>query len=380
MAQRGIDFQTEGLLDGLREDQRAERLALLRHLESEGVPLREIRRRSQAGTLIFGTADRVLGADARLSAQEVSRLSGVNVEMLNAAHRAMGLPVPDSQEAEYTDADVESARMINVARAAGLSDEDLLELLRVLGRGLWGAAEALRELPMKLVLRPGMSERDLADAYARVVAELHPLLDPLMSNMLTLHLRHAAQSEVISEMERRGGDLPGSREVAVCFADLVGFTRIGEEVPPLELGRLAVRLEAIAADIAAAPVRLVKTIGDAAMLTSPEPQALLDSALALIAAADAEGEDFPQLRAGAALGTALPRAGDWYGRPVNIASRVTAIARPGSLLAERALHDAARDSYRWSFAGERRLRGIRDAVPLFRARALAHDPPAQVPL
>jgi adenylate cyclase len=372
MAQRGIDFQTEGLLDGLREDQRAERLALLRHLESEGVPLREIRRRSQAGTLIFGTADRVLGADARLSAQEVSRLSGVNVEMLNAAHRAMGLPVPDSQEAEYTDADVESARMINVARAAGLSDEDLLELLRVLGRGLWGAAEALRELPMKLVLRPGMSERDLADAYARVVAELHPLLDPLMSNMLTLHLRHAAQSEVISEMERRGGDLPGSREVAVCFADLVGFTRIGEEVPPLELGRLAVRLEAIAADIAAAPVRLVKTIGDAAML--------LDSALALIAAADAEGEDFPQLRAGAALGTALPRAGDWYGRPVNIASRVTAIARPGSLLAERALHDAARDSYRWSFAGERRLRGIRDAVPLFRARALAHDPPAQVPL
>ncbi len=312
MVQRGIDFQAEGLLDGLDGDQRGERLALLRHLESEGVPLREIRRRSQAGTLIFGTADRVLGEDTRMTVREVSTLSGVDVEMLNAAHRAMGLPVPDADEAEYTDADLRSARMINVARAAGLSDDDLLELLRVLGRGLWGAAEALRELPMKLVLRPGMSERDLADAYARVVAELHPLLDPLMSNMLTLHLRHAAQSEVISEMERRGGDLPGSREVAVCFADLVGFTRIGEEVPPLELGRLAMRLDAIAADIARAPVRLVKTIGDAAMLTSPDPQALLDSALALIAAADSEGEDFPQLRAGAALGAALPRAGDWY--------------------------------------------------------------------
>lgn len=379
MVQRGIDFQAEGLLDGLDGDQRGERLALLRHLESEGVPLREIRRRSQAGTLIFGTADRVLGEDTRMTVREVSTLSGVDVEMLNAAHRAMGLPVPDADEAEYTDADLRSARMINVARAAGLSDDDLLELLRVLGRGLWGAAEALRELPMKLVLRPGMSERDLADAYARVVAELHPLLDPLMSNMLTLHLRHAAQSEVISEMERRGGDLPGSREVAVCFADLVGFTRIGEEVPPLELGRLAMRLDAIAADIARAPVRLVKTIGDAAMLTSPDPQALLDSALALIAAADSEGEDFPQLRAGAALGAALPRAGDWYGRPVNIASRVTSIARPGSLLAEGALHDAARESYRWSFAGERRLRGVRGAVPLFRARALAEDPRPTAP-
>ena len=120
--------------------------------------------------------------------------------------------------------------------------------------------------------------------------------------MLTLHLRHATQSEVVSALERSGGQLPGSREVAVCFADLVGFTRLGEEVPPDELGRLAARLEALAGDVAEPPVRLVKTIGDAAMLASPEPEPLLDAALRLIDAADAEGEDFPQLRAGAALG------------------------------------------------------------------------------
>ena len=66
-------------------------------------------------------------------------------------------------------------------------------------------------------------------------------------------------------------DLPGSREVAVCFADLVGFTRLGEEVAPEELGHLAARLEALAADAAEPPVKLVKTIGDAAMLTAPEP-------------------------------------------------------------------------------------------------------------
>jgi adenylate cyclase len=64
---------------------------------------------------------------------------------------------------------------------------------------------------------------------------------------------------------------------------------------------------------------------------------------------------------------------------VNIASRVTSIARPGSLLAEGALHDAARERYRWSFAGERRLRGVRGAVPLFRARALAEDPAPTAP-
>ena len=140
---------------------------------------------------------------------------------------------------------------------------------------------------------------------------------------------------------------------------------------PPELGRLALRLEAMAGDLAVAPTRLVKTIGDAAMLASPEPQALLDSALALVAAAEAEGEDFPQLRAGAALGPALPRAGDWYGRPVNIASRITAIARPGSLLTEGALRSAAATDYAWSFAGERHLRGVRGTVALFRARHLS---------
>jgi len=76
----------------------------------------------------------------------------------------------------------------------------------------------------------------------------------------------------------------------------------------------------------------------------------------------------PQLRAGAALGMAVPNAGDWFGRPVNLESRITAIARPGSLLVERELCDAAGGRYRASFAGERRLRGIREPVRLFRMR------------
>jgi adenylate cyclase len=169
-------------------------------------------------------------------------------------------------------------------------------------------------------------------------------------------------------MERSGGRLPGSRQVAISFADLVGFTRLGEEVPPDELGRLAVRLERLATEAAEPPVKLVKTIGDAAMLASPEPEPLLEATLRLIDAADGEGEEFPQLRAGAALGDALPRAGDWFGRPVNLASRITSIARPGSLLAEREVREAAGEGYSFSFAGERRLRGIRQPVALYRAR------------
>jgi adenylate cyclase len=371
MGAEQIDFAAEGLLDGLEGEARADRLALLEQLAVEGISLPELRRNTATGTVIFLRADRVIVGTERYTAAEVAELSGVEPDFLVAARRAMGLPIPEPDEAVYTEAELESAQRILLAREAGIPDAETLDLLRVLSRGLAQAAESLRAFPLKLVLEPGMSESALAGRYAEAAAQLYPLVDPMLSNVLALHLRQATQTEVISALERSGGHLPGSREVAVCFADLVGFTRLGEEVPLEELGRLAVRLEALASDVAEPPVRLVKTIGDAAMLASPEPEPLLDAALKLLDAADTEGEDFPQLRAGTAFGMALPRAGDWFGRPVNLASRITSIARPGSLLAERELQESALESYRWSFAGERRLRGIREPVSLFRVRRLS---------
>jgi adenylate cyclase len=368
MGAQEIDFEAEGLLAGLEGEQRAERLTLLRQLAEDGVPLNELRRTTAAGTVMFLPADRVIVGEERYTAAEIAEMAGVEPEFLNAARRAMGLPIPEPDDPVYTETELESARRIKIGRAAGIADEETLELLRVLGRSLAQAAESLRQLPLKLVLEPGLSEAELAHRYAGAVEQLYPLVDPMISSILTLHLRHATQSEVISALERSGGRLPGSREIAVCFADLVGFTRLGEEVAPDELSRLAVRLEALASEAAEPPVRLVKTIGDAAMLASPDPEPLLAAALTLIEAADAEGEQFPQLRGGAALGTAVPRAGDWFGRPVNLASRITAVARPGSILADRQLREAAGESYRWSFAGERRLKGIRERVGLYRAR------------
>jgi adenylate cyclase len=371
MAAEQIDFDAEGLLDGLQGEQRAERLALLEYLAGDGVPLAQLRRSTALGTLMFLPAERVIGGQARYTAAEIAERSGVSEEFLLAVLRAMGLPIRDEDEAVYTESDLEVVRLTNVFRAAGITDEEILDLLRALGRGLSQAAETMRALPLRIVLEPDLSEHALAQRYASITSELAPLLTPLIGGLLNLHLRQMAQSEAISEAERRGGQLPGSREVAICFADLVGFTRLGEEVAPEELGHLAVRLEGLAADVVEQPVRLVKTIGDAVMLSSPEPEPLLEAALSLLDAADAQGGDFPQLRAGVAIGPALSRAGDWFGRPVNLASRITAVARPGSLLAEREVRDAASGTYRWSYAGERRLRGIRGAVPLFRARRLS---------
>jgi len=115
-------------------------------------------------------------------------------------------------------------------------------------------------------------------------------------------------------------------------------------------------------------VRLIKTIGDAAMLQATDTAALVAATLELVERADGMGEDFPQLRAGVARGEALERGGDWYGRPVNLASRITAIARPGSVLVDQHARDSAGDGYEWSFAGKRRIKGVTGEVALHRVR------------
>jgi adenylate cyclase len=369
-----IDFAAEGLLDGLEGEERADRLALLSQLAGEGVTLPELRRATASGVVVFLPAERVIGGRVRYTVAEAAQLTGVEIGLLNAMRTAIGMPLADEDEPLYTEEDIEALRGVDIARQAGVSDEEIVELNRTLSRGLAPAAEVMRALVMKLVIRPGMGEHELARHYAGAVADLAPTIRPLVANLLTAQLRQMAQNEVITAAERSGGRLPGSREITVCFADLVGFTRLGELVPPEDLGGLAARLESLTNDVVRPPVRLIKTIGDAVMLTSPEPEPLVASGLSLIDAAEAEGEDFPQLRVGSALGPALSHAGDWFGRPVNVASRITQIARPGSLLAEREVRESAPDAFRWSYAGERRLRGLLEPVPLFRARRLEVAP------
>ena len=109
-------------------------------------------------------------------------------------------------------------------------------------------------------------------------------------------------------------------------------------------------------------------IGDAAMLVSPDNDALAGRRPRRWSSARGRGAGVSQLRAGVAEGPPLPRAGDWYGRPVNLASRITEIAYPGSVLVSEEVREAAANGYRWSFAGERRLKGIGGRVRLYRVR------------
>ena len=114
---------------------------------------------------------------------------------------------------------------------------------------------------------------------------------------------------------------------------------LGEALPPEDLERVANRLAELAHDVSSVPVRFVKSIGDAVMLVSFEPTPLVD------VGARPRQTRRPRmtcraLRIGIASGCAVSRAGDWFGSPVNVASRVTAAAGPGAVLATASTRDA----------------------------------------
>src|SRR5262249_9773171 len=211
--------------------------------------------------------------------------------------------------------------------------------------------------------------RDLANRFAAAAEHLLPLVGPTLVYAFQANFLEQIKRDVIGAADLASGEFGGAVEMCICFADLVEFTRLGEEIAPEELGLVAGRLGEMAPAVAEPPVRLVKTIGDAVMLVSSEAAPLVAASLGLIAAAEAEGDEFPWLRAGLASGPTLPQSGDYYGRSVNLASRVTGIARPGSVLVDAATREAAgEERFAYSFIGERRLKGVESRIKLFRSR------------
>jgi len=319
--------------------------------------------------------ERVLGA--RYTAAEAAEQAGLPVELLVRFHRLLGLPEPSPEDRVFSEEDVAAARSTDMFLASGLSEDAIVEITRVLGESMARLAATTTAAFVEAFLQPGDSEQDVARRFETLAQQLTPAINPVLAAAYGAHLRESVGRGMIGSEERATGQLAGAQEVAVCFADLVGFTRLGGEVEVQELGSVAGRLARLAADVTEPPVRLVKTIGDAAMFVSPEPAPLVATALALVEAV--EHAELPSLRAGIALGPAYLRSGDFYGHSVNLASRVTGVARPDSVLCTKEVRDAAPDGFEWSFAGRFRLKGVLEPAPLYRAHRLGEHDDAKKP-
>ena len=356
------DWEGEGLLDGLQGKHREARLAILRDLHSDGVPLDELRRAVAEDRLMFLPVERALREEPRYTAREIAEKSGIGYDLLTRQWQALGLATTEPDDLLYGERDLEAAKRIKQFLDAGVSADGVVDMARVLGQSLSRVAEASRFVMAQSFLGPDSSEYDVAQ-QARLARPMADLMESTLAYVYGLQLVDQLRNEVAD----RSDIATGQRQVTVCFADIVGWTELSEEAEEARIGSVADRLGAMATDLLRPPARVVKMIGDAVMFVSPDTKPLLGLALDLVDAAEKD-EEFPQLRAGLASGMAVGRWGDWYGRPVNLASRVCSRARPGSVLVTEPIADACGGGdYRFSAAGEKHLKGI-GAVPLWRAR------------
>jgi adenylate cyclase len=369
-----MDFGAEGLLDGLEGAERAAREQLLRRLTDDGVSIEELQAAVAEDRLALLPVDRVLGG--RYTAREIEERTGLPAGLMTRIRRLLGLPESGQDERVFGDEDIAAAQSTKLFLDAGLSEDAIVEMTRVLGEAMARLAATTTAVFADAFLKPGDTEHDVALRFTSLAEQLAPAVGPVLVAGYNAHLRDSVGRGILGRNERETGRIAGSQQTGVCFADLVGFTRLGGEVELQELGSVAGKLAALASDAIVTPARLVKTIGDAAMFVSTDPGALVAVALALVEAVEAA--ELPSLRAGIAFGPALLRSGDYYGHSVNLASRVTGIARPGSVLCTQEVRDCAPEDFDWSFAGRHKLKGVAEPVPLHRARRLserAANPP-----
>jgi adenylate cyclase len=359
-----MDFST--LLDGLEGEDRAARERLLERLADEGYTLEEMQAAIEEDRLALLLVERVLGG--RYTAKELAKESGLPAAQMLRIRRLLGLPEPGPDEPVFGDEEVDAAKSISMFLASGLGEESIAEITRVLGEGMSRLAATTAAAFVDAFLEPGDSEDEVAERFAVLAEQLIPAIDPVLRAAYRQHLAESVRRGMLSSADRESGEVAGAQELSVCFVDMVGFTRLGAQIEAQELGSMASKLAELATDVTQPPVRLVKTIGDAAMFVSPDPAAVVSVALSLLEAV--EVAELPSLRAGVAWGPALQRAGDYYGHAVNLASRVTGVARPGSVLCTQEVRDAAPDQFDWSFARKHKLKGMSEAVSLYRARRL----------
>ena len=373
MGEPEIDFEAEGLLEGLEGAEVESRLALLTQLSDAGVPLEELHAAVAEARLAVLPVEHLLAGEPRYSLEEVAERSGVPAEVLTRQLRSLGVASPEPGEVGLSRDDLDQAHRAKSLLDSGLDADAIAELGRTIAGSMSQFAAASRQVFAETFAEPGDTERQISERLVEQSESLLPLVAPTMDYVYRLHLREQLRHAALASEDLRERQAPGAETIAVAFADLVGFTELGESVPPEELGGVTGSLEELAREVSHGPVRLVKMIGDAAMLASADTEALAEATFELIEAMAARGEEaenFPLLRAGIARGAVLNRRGDFYGAPVNLASRITGVARAGSVLVSEEVREQLGELYAFSNAGSKHLKGIRGTVKLYRCREI----------
>lgn len=311
-----------------------ERLVLVRMALAHGASVDEIRVAIEEQRVHALAAMRQIeGGTERMTLEEAAQRAGVSDAFTRRVWRALGLAEPEPGTRSCSERDVE-ALYVMAQLVASLGEDTLLQIARAMGASLSRLADAevsaIRagmEAPMRA---GGLGDLEVGRLFVQVAEEMVPASAFLID---VVHRHHLAASGRRYALWGIRPTEASTTEAVVGFADLVGFTAMGQTLPPGEYDALIRRFEERALEVSTRPrARLVKLIGDEAMFVAGTTDDALDIARRLV-----DDDELPALRVGLARGTVTTREGDFFGPVVNLAARLVALAEPGTILVDSSI-------------------------------------------
>jgi adenylate cyclase len=344
---------------------------IVARLRDRGHKLEHIKAAGEQGRLAYGYIEEMFGADEpRRSLDEAAELTGLEPALIERFWASLGLPTSGLDD--LTDEDIEALDYVSSVLGAGFPLVAFLQLCRVYGQALSQIADAEVRLFHLYVheplIREGVPGLQMAEEMEDLARDLLPVASPMMDYVHQRFLQHFVEQDVVGHMEAELEDEDvdlGRIRVAIAFADLAGYTRFTEEEGEEEALSSVERFVEGVTNTLPDDARVVKTIGDAVMVVGQDVRALVDWAVGFTSLF----EERPEPRIGVHYGTTLYRDGDYFGRDVNLTSRVVARARGGEVLVSNAVVDAVSDASHLSFEeiGQVKLKGFAEPHRLCRA-------------
>lgn len=312
----------------------------------------------------------LLGEPVTLTREDVERLSGVPAEVAYDIWAAMGFAEVPHGEIAFTTNDVEALRTAASLLEVGFIDSaTLMVMARAMGQEMARLAEG--QVDVFRAMSDGLSMEQTLEVVGATAGVVLPKIDQLVLFVWRRQFAAAVQRSIAAVRE------DGMQIMAVGFLDLVGFTRSSREWDAGRLGRTLERFERdTALRVAAEGGRVVKTLGDGVLFTTATVAGAVGVALDTVEAHELDA-DLPAVRGGVAAGPVLLRLGDVFGEPVNVASRLSDEARPGSVLLDREARAGLPDgSFDLKPLARRAVRGYRSLSPYLVRRQTGQAAPA----
>lgn len=279
---------------------------------------------------------------------EVAAAAGVPLEVARELWRLLGFPATADDDPAFTSADVEALRLAaDLVRLGILSEDSQAALVRTWGRSFARMAEWQTTLLARVAAAD--PDADPVEQLEVLTGEVLPRVERLQSYVWRRHLAGAAGRLLAGTTTDTTGATSGTTPQAVCFCDIVGFTSRSRSMRDAELVAWIETFEARTTEVVVDHGgRVIKNIGDEVLLVADDPAAAARIALTLVAMGADEEDPFPAVRAGIAYGDVVTRLGDVLGPTVNIAARLTGVARDGTVLVDDGMHDRLDGDPQWS--------------------------------